>query len=210
MELKSIREEIDNIDEQIVALFKRRMDLSVKVAESKIKTGSPVLNAEREEEVLSNIERLGGEYGHYARLLYGNVMEEVRDALDALAVVCACKRMTDTQFVELKEAMKAFEEATRTDDVRRIVETDEAFHDVIYAAAANPKLENIINSAREQMYRYRYEYVKNPTVYAQLISEHKQIIDGFDKRDVDYLKEIMHIHLANQINAVREVIREQK
>ena len=60
------------------------------------------------------------------------------------------------------------------------------------------------------MYRYRYEYVKNPTVYAQLISEHKQIIDGFDKRDVDYLKEIMHIHLANQINAVREVIREQK
>ncbi|MBQ2603652.1 MAG: prephenate dehydratase [Clostridia bacterium] len=79
MELKSIREEIDNIDEQIVALFKRRMDLSVKVAESKIKTGSPVLNAEREEEVLSNIERLGGEYGHYARLLYGNVMELSRD-----------------------------------------------------------------------------------------------------------------------------------
>ncbi|MBR4707065.1 MAG: GntR family transcriptional regulator, partial [Pseudobutyrivibrio sp.] len=81
---------------------------------------------------------------------------EVRDALDALAVVCACERMTDAQFVELKEAMKAFEDATRTDDVRKIVEADEAFHDVIYAAAANPKLENIINSAREQMYRYRY------------------------------------------------------
>ena len=135
---------------------------------------------------------------------------EVRDALDALAVVCACERMTDAQFVELKEAMKAFEEATKTDDVRHIVEADEAFHDVIYAAAANPKLENIINSAREQMYRYRYEYVKNPTVYAQLISEHKKIIEGFDRRDVDYLKEIMHTHLSNQINAVREVIREQK
>jgi DNA-binding GntR family transcriptional regulator len=56
---------------------------------------------------------------------------EVRDALDALAVVCACERMTDAQFVELKEAMKAFELATRTDDVRKIVEADEAFHDVI-------------------------------------------------------------------------------
>ena len=135
---------------------------------------------------------------------------EVRDALDALAVVCACRRMTDAQFVELKEAMKAFEDATKTDDIRKIVETDEAFHDVIYASAANPKLENIINSAREQMYRYRYEYVKNPSVYTQLISEHKQIIEGFDRRDEEYLKGIMHVHLTNQINAVREVIREQK
>ncbi|MBR5650196.1 GntR family transcriptional regulator [Pseudobutyrivibrio sp.] len=134
---------------------------------------------------------------------------EVRDALDALAVVCACERMTDAQFVELKEAMKAFENATHTDDVRKIVETDEAFHDVIYAAAANPKLENIISSAREQMYRYRYEYVKNPSVYAQLIAEHRAIIEGFNRRDVEYLKSIMHTHLSNQINAVRVVIREQ-
>ena len=75
--------------------------------------------------------------------------------------------------------------------------------------AANPKLENIINSAREQMYRYRYEYVKNPSVYAQLIAEHRAIIEGFNRRDVEYLKSIMHTHLSNQINAVREVIREQ-
>ena len=134
---------------------------------------------------------------------------EVRDALDALAVACACQRMTDAQFVSLKEAMNAFEDATKTDDVRRIVEADESFHDVIYAAAANPKLQNIINSAREQMYRYRYEYVKNPSVYAQLISEHHTIVDGFANRDTEFLKDIMHTHLTNQINAVREVIREQ-
>ena len=79
MDLTSVRDEIDAVDEQIVALFKKRMDLSVKVAENKIKTGSPVLNAKREEEVLSKIEKLGGEYGHYARLLYGNVMELSRD-----------------------------------------------------------------------------------------------------------------------------------
>ena len=116
----------------------------------------------------------------------------------------------ERKLIQFKEAMKAFEDATKSDDVRRIVEADEAFHDVIYAAAANPKLENIINSAREQMYRYRYEYVKNPSVYAQLIEEHKAIIEGFDRRDVAFLKDIMHTHLANQINAVREVIREQK
>ena len=134
---------------------------------------------------------------------------EVRDALDELAVACACERMTDEQFTQLKKAMVAFEAATKTDDVRTIVETDEAFHDVIYAAAANPKLENIINSAREQMYRYRYEYVKDTSVYKQLIEEHKAIMKGFENRDVEYVKAIMHTHLANQIEAVRIVIREQ-
>lgn len=135
---------------------------------------------------------------------------EVRDALDELAVTCAFERMTPEQFVQLKEAMNAFEVAISTDDVRQIVEADEAFHDVIYAAAANPKLENIINSAREQMYRYRYEYVKDASVYQQLVDEHKAIISGFEKKDLQYIKDIMHTHLNNQINAVRMVIREQK
>ena len=134
---------------------------------------------------------------------------EVRDALDELAVACACKRMTKEQLVQLKEAMKLFEDATKTDDVRTIVETDEAFHDVIYSAASNPKLVNIINSAREQMYRYRYEYVKDKSVYKQLIDEHRAITEGFEKRDIDYVKKIMHTHLSNQMNAVRIVIREQ-
>ena len=67
MDLKNIRVEIDSIDEQIVELFKRRMDCSVKVAESKIESGTPVLNPKREEEIMNKVEELGGEYGKYAR-----------------------------------------------------------------------------------------------------------------------------------------------
>ena len=134
---------------------------------------------------------------------------EVREALDALAVVCACKRMTSEQMEELKVTMRAFEAATRGDDIRNIVETDEAFHNVIYKAANNPKLEAIVNNAREQMYRYRYEYVKDTSIYKQLIEEHRAMIEGFEKHDVEFVKKIMHSHLENQVAAVRVVIREQ-
>ncbi len=79
MELSEIRQEIDSIDRQIVELFKRRMDCAVKVADNKKQSGLPILNTERELEVLKKIETLGGEYGHYARLLYGNIMELSRD-----------------------------------------------------------------------------------------------------------------------------------
>ena len=134
---------------------------------------------------------------------------EIRDALDELAVSMAAERMTPEQLLELKDSMKDFEIATRSGDVRRIVEADESFHNVIYRMANNPKLENIVNNMREQTYRYRYEYVKGNSTYHQLVEEHAKIIDGFEKKDTDYVKEIMHQHLENQIEAVRVVIQEQ-
>ena len=135
---------------------------------------------------------------------------EIRDSLDELAVSMACKRMTPEQLGELKESMHDFELATRTKDVRKIVEADETFHNVIYRMADNPKLENIVNNLREQMYRYRYEYVKGNSTYSQLIEEHAAIIEGFERQDSQYVKNIMHTHLENQIEAVRMVIRGQE
>ncbi len=135
---------------------------------------------------------------------------EIRDALDELAVRMACQRLTEEQLVELKSAMKDFEIATKSKDARKICEADENFHNVIYRMADNPKLETIVNNLREQMYRYRYEYVKENSSYQKLIQEHTAIIEGFEKRDEEYVKEIMHTHLENQIEAVRRVIRGQE
>lgn len=134
---------------------------------------------------------------------------EIRDALDELAVSMAAERMTPDQLDELKASMHEFEAATRSKDVRAIVEADEAFHNVIYRMANNPKLELIVKNLREQMYRYRYEYVKGSASYHQLIEEHVAIIEGFEKQDSDYVRKIMHTHLENQIEAVRAVIRDQ-
>lgn len=75
MELDAIRQEIDQIDEQLIALFKQRMDCAKRVGEYKKERGMTVLNTERENEVLDNMERSGGEYGYAARLLFSNIME---------------------------------------------------------------------------------------------------------------------------------------
>ncbi len=134
---------------------------------------------------------------------------EIRDALDELAVTRACEKISDEEIAELRTVMKTFEEAAESKDVRRIVEADESFHNVIYEATDNPKLELIVNNLREQMYRYRYEYVKDNADYNQLIAEHKAIIDGLERKDQDFVKQIMHTHLKNQVDAVRDVIRGQ-
>lgn len=75
MNLSEIRKEIDNIDEQLIKLFCKRMDCSKKVAEYKKKNNTPVLNIEREREILENVEKKGGEYGYAAQLLFSNILE---------------------------------------------------------------------------------------------------------------------------------------
>ncbi len=75
MSLKPIRNEIDNIDEQIIELFIRRMECSKKVAQYKLANGMKIFNAERERQVLDSVAEKAGEYGGSARLLYSTVME---------------------------------------------------------------------------------------------------------------------------------------
>ncbi|MDD6058070.1 MAG: prephenate dehydratase [Clostridiales bacterium] len=57
-DLIRLREEIDAIDTQIVELYQKRMELSVGVAEYKIKTGKKVFDKEREEEKLEKLSKL--------------------------------------------------------------------------------------------------------------------------------------------------------
>lgn len=58
LDLKSIRGEIDQIDEEIVRLFEKRMDLCRNVAEYKIATGKPVLDRKREQEKIETLTAL--------------------------------------------------------------------------------------------------------------------------------------------------------
>ena len=132
---------------------------------------------------------------------------EVREALDELAAEKACKNMNDEIIEKLSAAMDEFKRAARSGDIKVIVEADEAFHHIIYEAADNPRLLSIVDNLKEQMYRFRFEYIRGEESYDTLISEHLSIIEGLKKKDVDFVKKMMHTHLQNQIEAVRQIIK---
>lgn len=74
-DLSEIRQEINEIDEKMLELFKRRMDCSKDVAEYKTANSIPVLNEKREKEILDKVYENGGEYGSYSRELFKKIME---------------------------------------------------------------------------------------------------------------------------------------
>ena len=74
-DLSKIREQINNIDEQIVELWKDRMALALSVAEYKKENNMPVYDPQRERELLNRVAEIAGDnLDVYSRVLYETVM----------------------------------------------------------------------------------------------------------------------------------------
>ena len=71
LNLSEIREEINEIDKEMIELFKKRMACASSVAQYKAERGLPVLDSERERALLNKICNLAGEeLDTYALTLY--------------------------------------------------------------------------------------------------------------------------------------------
>lgn len=75
MELSDIREKIDTLDEQLLELFLERMALSEEVAAYKNEHRLPILNKQREREVLAKVTEKAGEKERYAYHLFSTLFE---------------------------------------------------------------------------------------------------------------------------------------
>lgn len=132
---------------------------------------------------------------------------EVRRALEELSADLACDRITEEEIAELKAAAEEFKKTLKSSDVTEIAEADVKFHDVIYLATKNQKLIQLLNNLREQMYRYRVEYLKREEVYEQLIREHEEIIEHISRKEKEEAVQIVCKHIDNQMDTVMDVIR---
>ena len=75
MDLMELRQQINEIDREMLDLFLRRMQVSSNVAEYKRQNGLPVLDAARERELLANIAGQAGEdLDEYAIVLYSTIL----------------------------------------------------------------------------------------------------------------------------------------
>lgn len=134
---------------------------------------------------------------------------QIRKCLDELAVSLACDKMTEDQLGQIEEELQVFEESIDSNDVWRVAQADMSFHEAIYMAADNPKLVTFLNTLREQMYRYRVEYLKDVGNYPRLLREHREIYDGLARRDKEFVVHVMGEHILRQESAMKNIIREQ-
>lgn len=185
--------------------------MEVHLAEKLGVSRTPIREAIRQlelEGLVIMLPRKGAQVAHITEKSMSDVLE-VRLALDELAVSLACERITDEEIDLLKKACTDFEDAVLTKDVRKIATADVAFHDIIFSSTRNPRLSQMVNNLAEQMYRYRYEYIKNPAIHASLIEEHRNIVAAIALRDRTNAVHAIHTHIENQEKAIIRQLREE-
>lgn len=135
-----------------------------------------------------------------------NDVLEVRLALENMAIEKACLRMTEEEMEKLSAAGQEFENRLTDGNLVHLAEADEAFHDVIYQASDNVRLNQVLNNLREQIYRYRVEYLKEEETRNILVKEHRELTEALRLRDVKKAQAICFHHIENQRQAIIQSI----
>ncbi len=135
---------------------------------------------------------------------------EVRRTLEIMAAEIACDRITPEQLAELKEAGMEFRKLKDSDDYTSLAAADVRFHDIIYAATDNQRLISILNNLREQMYRYRLEYLKDSGSHEKLNGEHEVIYRSIEEGNKEAVCEMIGQHIDNQMTAILDAIHENE
>lgn len=151
------------------------------------------------------VPRKGAEVARVTEKDISDVLE-VRATLEALAVKLASKKMSKDDLDLLKEVSEEFKRAASKKDFATIIEKDVEFHDIIFRASDNEKLISIINNLREQIYRFRVEYIYKTESFEELVKEHDLIVALISDKKGKEAADVALRHIENQEKSILELI----
>lgn len=161
------------------------------------------------EGLVTMIPRRGAEVANITEKNLKDVLE-VRGALESLAIELACDRISEEKKEELREQLERVETAVSTEDAGAIASADVAFHDAIVEASGNLRLTQIVSKLGEQMYRYRFEYLKDTSKHPQILREHRAMYESILDRDKEKAARSVRAHIANQEEAIMRKIKQEQ
>lgn len=185
--------------------------MEIPLAEKLGVSRTPIREAIRKlelEGLVTMIPRRGAEVASITEKSLRDVLE-VRRELDAFSCELACDRITAAGLEMLRLACEEFAQATRSRDAALIAKADVKVHNIIVHATGNERLMEMINSLSEQMYRYRFEYIKDTDNYDELVEEHRLIYESILKKDKETAAKVAKTHIDNQEKSILKVLRNE-
>ena len=186
--------------------------MEIQLAEKMGVSRTPIREAIRKlekEGLVIMIPRKGAEVAGISEKMLKDVLE-VRMTLEKLAFSLAMDSIRPEDIVKLEKAEDAFEDAVEKGTLIDMTNADEAFHFIIYEVAGNDKLKELLNNLKENMYRYRLEYLKDRNYRDSLTREHEGIIMSLRTGDREAGIRVVEKHIENQKKAVMEKLRQEE
>lgn len=172
--------------------------MEIELAESMGVSRTPVREAIRQLEK-DNLVTIEPRRGAYVSDISADDMADmlfVRQPLEGISTYLATKYMTDDQLRELVEVNKKYETAVNEDATEDLIKLDTKFHKLIADASRNKYLISILEDLQEQVLRFRYIYFKSGRRAAEVIDEHRKIMNSMLDRNEEAAREYSIEHIS--------------
>ena len=136
--------------------------------------------------------------GSYVSLIDMNLVDEavfMRSTIESAIAEMACEKATEQDLQELEENVNLQEFYLNKNNLDKIMELDNAFHQIIYRIANKMQcfyMVKLMNIHHDRI-RELHLHSSNPT---SIIEEHKEILNAFINKDGKTAKELIIKHLT--------------
>ena len=135
----------------------------------------------------------------------------IRSVLEGYAARLAAVKHDMKELEDLENKIDEFQNALDHKKMNLLPGINTEFHDLLYSLSKSPKLVNMINGLRDQIYRYRQMILKDRRFAKTSNLDHKKMLKYIRKRDAEGAERLVREHiLRGQEMVLKEDDRQRK
>ena len=134
----------------------------------------------------------------------------IRSVLEGYAARLAAQKHKKEELEPLEKKIKEFQKALDRKKMNELTAINTEFHDLLYALSKSPKLISIINSLRDQIYRFRKMNLKEEKFAATSNQDHIQMLQSIRNRNAESAERLTREHILKGREIVLKEFDKQK
>jgi DNA-binding GntR family transcriptional regulator len=120
---------------------------------------------------------------------------EIRAAIEGVAARWAMEKAPQKLIEELRKNISVSEEKAVHGDLRTFIDLDAQFHEIIARQSGSKRLQELGQTLRRHMLRYRIQSIYSPDNVLRAIQGHRGILEAIEKGDLEEVNRAIKCHL---------------
>ena len=119
----------------------------------------------------------------------------------------ATGRIERDELTSLEEIIALEEACLENMNPEEFIRLDGEFHDVLYKAAKDTRLYNLLNDLRDYMYRYRVIILRSQGKPQLAVEDHKEMVASIRSRNPRRVARLVRRHMTRGKDVIKKKIR---
>ena len=137
---------------------------------------------------------------------------QVREAIELMAakIIIKAGGLSTEQFSALNSINENIIKSISEGDFEKNFEQDCSFHEKLVEYAGNTRLIDICKRLNIQSRRFRWITMLTPARYSNTVDEHKMILEGMLRNDIELASDALSAHVRQTYNNYKYILRDDK